>query len=552
MIQDPNAPLLSELRWFIRQRWLAGSIVTIGTLLSVLWVDWTSRELQILLVGVLILSCNLVYWVLFRKFTRWIERPAVQRRIAWMQLVVDLICLTYLVVLTNGVYSPVLGLFVLHMIFASLLLQSSRHMPYLSWVLAVVLVSVALRLTGQWPETTLGTLVGVGWAGALLMTIYFTTHITNNVRANHDRTRAVLDAAADGLLTIDHAGRIELANPSALDMFGYTTAQITCERIDKLFPRVDIPGVCLVDEPKPDQSQSVPDGDDELGDYGVRRDGSIFPIEVSVSKMNLGANEAFTAVIRDITEREHNEAQLRGLNLELEKHQEQLVHNEKMIAVGRMAAGIAHEIANPLANIDGLIQLVERNPARIGPETSSQLREQVARITEIVRQLKDYAHPGELDWCVMPADELVKSAIDMIRFDRRKQQVVVAKDMANPCCHLHISHHAIQQVLVNLIVNALDAVEDAETPQVGISSACTGDGFCTISIHDNGVGISEKHQELIFEPFFTTKPLGKGTGLGLSISYNLVQMNGGRLEVESTLGEGTTVSVILPVSQCQC
>ncbi|MBL4809679.1 MAG: PAS domain S-box protein [Phycisphaerales bacterium] len=552
MIQDPNAPLLSELRWFIRQRWLAGLIVTLGGLLSALWTGWTGNEYKIFAIGIAILFCNLIFSILFARFPQWLERLGVQRWVAWSQIFVDLIFLASLVALTNGIYSPVIGFFVLHMIFASILLQSTKFTPYIAWAMAVLLGSAALRITGQWPETTQASLIGAGWSSTLLMTVFFTTHITKNVRANHDRTRAVLEAAADGLLTIDYQGRVELANPAAMDMFGYTSAKFIGEPVSLLFPNACIQSNSNHDTPA---LESVPSGSypiNTLGRYGLRRDGTTFPVEVSISKMNLGANEAYTVVVRDISVRELNEVKLKELNQELERHQRQLIHNEKLIAVGRMAAGVAHEIANPLANIDGLIQLVERNPSRIGPKTSSQLREQVSRITQIVRQLNDYAHPEEPDRRVLSVDELVQSAIDMIRFDHRHRQVVVDKKSDNPCCNLHTSRQEIQQVLVNLLLNALDAVEDVDNHQVSISSKCLDDGFCSISVHDNGIGISKEHQQLIFEPFFTTKPLGKGTGLGLSISDNLTQRNGGWMEVQSKLGEGTTISIILPVADCSC
>jgi len=550
MIQDSNAPLLSELRWFVAQRWFAGAIVILGTLASQIWIDWSAQRIGILSVGISILSYNLIFWELFRRAPRWMENPNAQRLLAWAQIALDLACLAMLSVYTGGIQSPLLGFFVPHMIFASILLQSSRSTPYAAWALAIGMLGVSLLSSGLWPDSSAERLIAAGWAGTLLMTIYFTTHITMNVNANHERTRAVLDAAADGVLTVDHSGFIELANPAAIDMLGYTSAQIVGERVGRVlaFSRNDD----FTFNPSALRSASGPTSpsNHQLTTTALRADGSSFPIELSISEMKLGSKQAYTIVVRDITDRQRVEEELRLLNEELKAHQSQLIQHEKMVAVGRMAAGVAHEIANPLANMDGLIQLVERNPDRMKADTPEQIRVQIARITQIVHQLKDFAHPIDTNRTAVSVDELIQSAIAMIRFDHRHRNVAVEKDLAKPCCHIRVHPQSIQQVLVNLMVNALDAEREDEKVHVSISSQCIQDARCMISIRDNGTGIPQDHLDRIFEPFFTTKPIGQGTGLGLSISYNLVQRDGGEIEVKSQEGVGTQVTLIFPVSDC--
>jgi len=549
MIQDPNAPLLSELRWFVRQRWLAGAATLAGAFLSMLWVDWSIKNAEILLVGFFILFYNTVFWAIFLKSPHWLQFPKPQRAIAWAQITLDLGCLSLITTFTDGIFSPLIGLFILHMIFVSLLLQTPWYAPYIAWALAITMMAISLELSNQWPETPIAIIASVGWIATLFLAIYFTTHITKNARSNHERTRAVLTAAADAVLTIDKNGLIELANPAATEMFGYSSAQLANQRIDQIISPSDLPGITIRNggTHAASLSPNVSPG------FGLRQDGSQFPIEISVSKLKAGPSNTTTAIVRDISERERNEAQLRKLNLELENHQSQLIQNEKMAAVGRMAAGVAHEIANPLANMDGLVQLVERNPSRLqSPETPGHLREQVARITQIVGLLKDFAHPLESDRQTISVDKLVESAIKLIQFDRRHQQVSIQNQLARPCCHVNVNPHAIQQVLINLILNALDAAKDDTDHSVIVSSMCTDMNECQIMIQDNGTGIRASDLDHIFEPFFTTKPTGKGTGLGLSISYNLVQHNGGRVEVSSEESRGTVVSIILPVATCSC
>jgi PAS domain S-box-containing protein len=547
MIQDPNAPLLSELRWFVAQRWYAGVVVILGTLMSQIWIDWSGQRSGVLAVGISILAYNSIFWEIFRRAPRWIEGPIVQRLLAWAQIALDLACLAMLSIYTGGILSPLLGFFVLHMIFASILLQSSRYMPYAAWALALALLGVSLLSSGQWPASSTERLIAAGWAGTLLMTIYFTTHITMNVNASHEQTRAVLDAAADGVLIVDDSGNIKLANPAALDMFGYTSAQLINQRVDRVLAIADPEDFSRSPWSIHSNGDTATPSDHQLTTTAARSDGSSFPIELSMSEMKLGSKQAYTIVVRDISDRQRVEEELRLLNEELKAHQMQLIQHEKMVAVGRMAAGVAHEIANPLANMDGLIQLVERNPDRMKADTPEQIREQIARITQIVHQLKDFAHPIDTNRTAVSVDELIQSTIAMIRFDHRHRNVAVEKDLANPCCHISVHPQSIQQVLVNLMVNALDAEREDEKVRVSISSQCIQDARCMISIRDNGTGIPQDHLNRIFEPFFTTKPIGQGTGLGLSISYNLVQRDGGEIEVKSQEGVGTQVTLIFPV-----
>ncbi len=547
MTPDPSAPLREELRWFIVQRWFAGCLVILGTMLSLGWMAWGPIQTKALGVGLGILLYNLFFRMIFWKKCGVLDIEQNQRRFAWAQVTLDLGALTLLVALTGGILSPLAGLFVLHMIFASLLLQPPQYTPYVAWGMAVVMMVVSLWLTDQWPDTPMREFLALGWAGTLLLTAYITTHITNNMRASHDRTRAVLAAAPDGVLTIDHTGRIELANPEALRMFGYTASEMLTKRIDQLVTHADLPHLT--------HPHGEPDSDARHGtlpSYAIRKDGTTFPIELSVNERHMGGQRVLTTVVHDITERKRTEAALHELNDELTKQQEQLIQHEKMVAVGQMAAGVAHEIANPLANMDGLIQLVERNPNRMNDELSHQLREQISRITHIVRQLKDFAHPTDSDRQVVAVDELVKSALDMVRFDRRHHAICVEEQLNNPCCHIRVHLQSIEQVLVNLIVNALDAEREGAEHRVHISSKCIDGRVCCITVRDTGVGIPPDQLERIFEPFFTTKPLGKGTGLGLSISYTLIKQNGGQIKVQSEEGVGTSISIFFPVVECAC
>lgn len=543
--------LLTELRRFIRLRWLAGLVVVLGTLVGSLWKDWLDHPQRILTVGSVILIYNAVFWVILKSDESTNTKDAKLITIAWMQLLFDIACLTLLVIWTGGISSPLLFLFVLHMVFASLLLKPQTS--YLAPAAAIVMVVVGLWLTGQWPIEPSQARSSLGWMLALLATVYLTNHISKGLRDNEEilrkqtrRTEDILRTAVDGIITIDEKGTIQSFNPAAQEIFGYDQQQVLGNNIKMLMP-----------EPNRGQHDSyltnyLDTGERKIIDIGrevlgTRSDGSTFPLEIAVSEVLIGQQRTYTGIVRDITERKEAETQLKKLNKELVRQQETLVHNEKMAAMGQMAAGIAHEISNPLAGMDSLLQLIERYPDRFGPETIENLRKQLARTNKIVKQMTAFAHPVESGWETIALNDVVQSALDVVRFDSRQKGVEIVSELSSEIGSLRVMPHALQQVLVNLIVNAFDAVAETDEPRIMVKTFREGN-WCVIEITDNGHGIKAENITRVFEPFFTTKPVGQGTGLGLSISYNLIKQHNGRCDVRSERGDGTTFSIFLPTT----
>ena len=237
---------------------------------------------------------------------------------------------------------------------------------------------------------------------------------------------------------------------------------------------------------------------------------------------------------------------IRRISRQLRRQQDALVQHEKMVALGQMAAGVAHEITNPLASMDSVLQLVQRKPERLRPDVVETLREQAQRIERVIKQMKAFAHPVDSQVQTLPLNEIVDRAIAMVQYDKRVKQISIERRLSPDVGTVSIEPQALEQVLINLIINALDAVADVERPHVGVRTERSADGVIRIEIVDNGHGILPQHMRRLFEPFFTTKPVGQGTGLGLSISYSLMQRLGGGISARSTPGRETTFTVTLP------
>ncbi len=239
---------------------------------------------------------------------------------------------------------------------------------------------------------------------------------------------------------------------------------------------------------------------------------------------------------------------IRQLTATLRAQQESLVQNEKMVATGQLAAGLAHEITNPLASMDSVLQLMERRPEAPRPDAIATLREQVQRILRIVRQLTSYAHPGRGRIDALPLNDVVRGSLDMLAFNRKMERITVRTELGEATGSALINPQALQQVIVNLLVNACDATADRPTPCVTVRTRREAH-LCVVEVADNGTGIPPENLPRLFEPFFTTKPVGQGTGLGLSICARLIREQEGTIRVDSAPGEGAVFSITLPAAE---
>jgi PAS domain S-box-containing protein len=279
----------------------------------------------------------------------------------------------------------------------------------------------------------------------------------------------------------------------------------------------------------------------------LRKDGSIAIMEWGAPQIvEFGGNPAFLVTGRDITGRRQLEAQL--------------VLSDRLASVGTLAAGVAHEINNPLsyvmANLEIMAIELASMESRLPPEQVTEMRELLhvtvdgtERIGRIVRGLKTFARADEERRANLNVQRVLDVSINMVMNEVRHRARLSRRYSSVPL--VHADEARLGQVFVNLIVNAAQSIAAGRVQdnEIEVSTGTAADGWAVVEIRDTGVGMSPDVQKRIFDPFFTTKPAGIGTGLGLSICHTLVSAVGGRIEVQSEPGHGTLVRVLLPPAQ---
>lgn len=237
----------------------------------------------------------------------------------------------------------------------------------------------------------------------------------------------------------------------------------------------------------------------------------------------------------------------------LEQKQEQLIQSKKLASIGTFSSGIAHEINNPLNNIslstDTLIEEFGTLEEKESREILDDILAQTERASKIVRNLLDFSRPQSSNMQLLHIDFVLHKTINLIANELQIHQILLKYDIQELLPKVNGNSQQLQQVFLNIIINAKQAIGDLGS--ISVKAQATGDGYICTTIKDSGSGIPQKHLEQIFDPFFTTKETGKGTGLGLSIVYGIIRKHGGYIEVASTLDVGTTFSVYLPVDHNQ-
>jgi len=235
---------------------------------------------------------------------------------------------------------------------------------------------------------------------------------------------------------------------------------------------------------------------------------------------------------------------------EIRKAQAQLVHSEKLASLGRMAAGVAHEINSPLTGIVTFGHLLQKKFSEGSEERQDidVIIEQANRCSNIIKGLLGFARATSGEKALVNLNDVINSSLNMVSHKADFFNIKIVLNLDETLQPIIANASQIQQVFLNMIINAADAMEGKGiftiTTQKGIDN---GKSFAEVIFADTGHGISEENMSKIFEPFFTTKPVGKGTGLGLAVSHGIIQDHGGKILVRSKLGEGTSFFVRLPI-----
>jgi PAS domain S-box-containing protein len=272
-----------------------------------------------------------------------------------------------------------------------------------------------------------------------------------------------------------------------------------------------------------------------------RRDGEIFYSYLLVSPIvdGRGVNVGYFGIHRDISDQKHLERQL--------------IHAQKLESIGLLAAGVAHEVGNPLTSISSLVQVIQRETKEVFTQEKLELiKSQINRISRIIRDLVDFSRRSSHEVHLTDVNKSIREAIAIVQVGKKAKELefTVALDPSIP--PLPVVADQLEQVFINVLINAVDAIHERKSQDCrGHITVTTmlNSGEARITIWDNGRGISRETMPKIFQPFFTTKKVGAGTGLGLWVSYGIIKSFQGDIVAESIDGRGTTFTITLPLTR---
>jgi PAS domain S-box-containing protein len=354
--------------------------------------------------------------------------------------------------------------------------------------------------------------------------------LASKLESNQHYLLNILHASDSAIIVIDENEKIMGWNKGAEKIFGYTESEVIGKPSSFLLP----PHETYYNELNEIKNEIINKGQYKITETErMTKKGEKITVRLSVNKL-LGKNGNYagrTVIIED--------------NTEVKKLQNQVDQSEKLAVIGQLAAGVAHEIGNPLTSISSIVQILQRKSTDpFYKEQLANIKENIDRISKIVRELVDFSRPPSDKKSPTQITDIIKTAIGIVKYDKRVKKVDFKVKLSTELPFVEIVPDRLLQVFVNILINALDAING--TGVVSVESF-NDDAFVYVKICDDGIGIEPEIMEKLFEPFFTTKEVGKGTGLGLSISYGIVKKFGGDIIVESEPGKGSCFTVKLPI-----
>ncbi len=372
--------------------------------------------------------------------------------------------------------------------------------------------------------------------------------LEETLRNREAHLRSILDTVPDAMIVIDKAGVIQSFSSAAERMFGSSRVEVVGTNVSSLMP-----------DPDRSRHDSYLHRYESTGERhiigigrivtGRRRDGTTFPMHLSIGEMQSGGELFFTGFIRDLTEQQQTQAQLQSL-------QSELIHMSRLTAMGEMASALAHELNQPLASIsnymNGSRRLLETAGEPDIPKIQNALNkaaEQAVRAGQIIRRLRDFVSRDESEKRVESLAKLVEEAGALGLTGSREQGVMLRFHLDPNFDRVIVDRVQIQQVLVNLFRNALEAMHNAPRQELAVTNLPAPDDMIEIIVSDTGSGFSTDALSKLFQTFFTTK--ATGMGVGLSISRSIVEAHGGKLWAETNLSGGATFRFTLPAARSQ-
>jgi signal transduction histidine kinase len=565
--------LTEQLLWFVRLRWAAaGSIVVAAVVASYVFPVLVSA-VPIYICALILLLCNTFYFLAATKQSKEAGRKDIL--LGMVQAEADLVILTAVLHFSGGVVNPFVLFYIFHVIISTIILP--RNLSFAVGLTAILLFGLLavnelnggvllgyypLQLSvteGLWrnPVYVLGAFVA--FICTVVLAQYLTRMIIVRMTAkereaarNNDVLQAVISAMSEGLVFINCDGDITICNPAA------KLWKLVNNRNNNGIPLKEFPPVLA------GHIKSFFTDDDESASKGrvisfeaagsERRyiEARSCPV-VGIDGQKLGC----LIVGQDLTDRkklekdlvERTEA-LTAINEMLKMSRIKMAQREKMVAIGQMAAGIAHEIGNPLASLSSVTQYLRR---RLSTHEEKEhllvIEHQVNRISNILKRMLSLSRPAAAEYKWVDINGLIDDTISLVKFDNRMRSVNIKNIPCESLPMVWLSPQTFEQVFINVFINAMDAmnaVQDHREHVLKITRELK-DEMVEIRISDTGVGMTPEVCKLAFDSFFTTKEIGKGTGLGLFISYNLIAEVGGTIALESELGKGTTVIIRVPI-----
>jgi two-component system sensor kinase FixL len=388
--------------------------------------------------------------------------------------------------------------------------------------------------------------VGISWFGEQLCRTYFHDQGTaRNLRAREAHLRSVLDTVPDATVVIDDRGIIQSFNAAAERLFGHRESAVVGQNVSMLMPtpfREEHDGYI---------ARYLATGEQRIIGIdrvvtGQRKDGSTFPMKLEVAEVLFGDRHFFTGFIRDLTERQATERQLEEL-------QSELARLSRLTAMGEMASTLAHEINQPLSAIANylqgcgrLIEGIEHPNTQKIQDALAETTRQTLRAGQIIRQLREFVARGETEKRPEDINKLVEEASALALVGAKEQGVKTIFRFDTRTGPILVEKVQIQQVLLNLMRNAIEAMQGCARRELVVETALLDHGVVEVRVADTGSGLAEEIVPRLFQPFVTTKPAGMG--VGLSISKRIVEAHGGEMWAEPNPGGGTLFHFTLECS----